>query len=79
MAAPAEVTVVDRGFSSRDNLAYLQRAGGHDIAGERMRDAARTPLKRCPAKAATSRSATTGEGGEAGRDPGSAVDHLSQP
>jgi hypothetical protein len=32
------VTVVDRGFSSRDNLAYLQRAGGHYIAGERMRD-----------------------------------------
>ncbi len=32
------VTVVDRGFSSRENLAYLQRAGGHYIAGERMRD-----------------------------------------
>jgi transposase len=34
------VTVVDRGFSSRENLAYLQRAGGHYIAGERMRDGA---------------------------------------
>jgi hypothetical protein len=32
------VTVVDRGFSSAENLAYLQRAGGHYIAGERMRD-----------------------------------------
>jgi transposase len=32
------VTVVDRGFSSRENLAYLQRAGGHYIAGERLRD-----------------------------------------
>jgi hypothetical protein len=32
------VTVVDRGFSSDRNLAYLTRAGGHWIAGERMRD-----------------------------------------
>ena len=32
------VTVVDRGFSSQENLRYLQRAGGHFIAGERMRD-----------------------------------------
>jgi hypothetical protein len=32
------VTVVDRGFSSKDNLEYLRRAGGHWIAGERMRD-----------------------------------------
>jgi hypothetical protein len=32
------VTVVDRGFSSADNLAYLRRAGGHYIAGMRMRD-----------------------------------------
>jgi transposase len=32
------VTVVDRGFSSDDNLAYLTRAGGHWIAGERLRD-----------------------------------------
>jgi hypothetical protein len=32
------VTVVDRGFSSADNLAYLRRAGGHFIAGMRMRD-----------------------------------------
>jgi hypothetical protein len=32
------ITVVDRGFSSKDNLAYLRRAGGHYIAGERMRD-----------------------------------------
>ena len=32
------VTVVDRGFSSDENLRYLTRAGGHSIAGERMRD-----------------------------------------
>jgi hypothetical protein len=32
------VTVVDRGFSSAENLDYLRRAGGHWIAGERMRD-----------------------------------------
>jgi DDE family transposase len=32
------ITVVDRGFSSADNLAYLRRAGGHFIAGMRMRD-----------------------------------------
>ena len=31
------VTVVDRGFSSVANLDYLRRAGGHVIAGERMR------------------------------------------
>jgi hypothetical protein len=34
------VTVVDRGFSSADNLDYLTRAGGHYIAGERMRTGA---------------------------------------
>ena len=34
------VTVVDRGLSSKDNLDYLRRAGGHWIAGERMRDGA---------------------------------------
>jgi hypothetical protein len=32
------ITVVDRGFSSSDNLAYLRRGGGHFIAGMRMRD-----------------------------------------
>jgi hypothetical protein len=32
------ITVIDRGFSSADNLAYLRRAGGHYIAGMRMRD-----------------------------------------
>jgi Transposase DDE domain len=31
------VTVVDRGFTSATNLDYLRRAGGHFIAGERMR------------------------------------------
>jgi hypothetical protein len=34
------VTVVDRGFSSRENLAYLQRAGGHYIEV--------TPVSRTP-------------------------------
>jgi len=32
------ITVIDRGFSAADNLAYLRRAGGHYIAGMRMRD-----------------------------------------
>ena len=32
------ITVVDRGFSSAGNLAYLRRDGGHFIAGMRMRD-----------------------------------------
>src|SRR3954465_6563634 len=32
------VTVVDRGFSSDENLRCLPRGGGHWIAGERMRD-----------------------------------------
>src|SRR6266511_1959373 len=32
------ITVDDRGFSAADNLAYLRRAGGHYIAGMRMRD-----------------------------------------
>jgi transposase len=32
------ITVVDRGFASDENLRYLTRAGGHWIAGERMRD-----------------------------------------
>jgi hypothetical protein len=32
------VTVVDRGFSSDANLDDLRRAGGHWIAGEKMRD-----------------------------------------
>jgi transposase len=32
------ITVVDRGFASDDNLAYVTRAGGHWIAGERLRD-----------------------------------------
>ena len=43
------VTVVDRGFSSDANLAYLRRAGGHWIAGERMRDgSARRPGRAGP-------------------------------
>ncbi|MGI8623591.1 MAG: IS1634 family transposase [Solirubrobacteraceae bacterium] len=53
------VTVVDRGFSSDENLRYLTRAGGHWIAGEKMRDAALTPRPRSRAKAAIRPSATT--------------------
>jgi hypothetical protein len=34
------ITIVDRGFSSEENLTYLNRAGGHWIAGERMCDGA---------------------------------------
>lgn len=52
------ITVVDRGFSSADNLAYLTRAGGHYIAGMRMRDGSDL-AEAALARAATSRSATT--------------------
>lgn len=31
------ITVLDRGMASDENFRYLQRAGGHYIAGERMR------------------------------------------
>ncbi|WP_010532500.1 IS1634 family transposase [Lentibacillus jeotgali] len=31
------ISVADRGFSSEDNLRYLQRTGGHYIVGEKMR------------------------------------------
>lgn len=31
------ITVLDRGFASRENLRELQKAGGHYIIGERMR------------------------------------------
>jgi hypothetical protein len=34
------VTIVDRGMSAEANLDYLTRAGGHYIAGERMRSGA---------------------------------------
>ncbi|GAB6172667.1 IS1634 family transposase [Paradesulfitobacterium aromaticivorans] len=30
------ITVTDRGFSSEENLRFLQQAGGHYIAGERL-------------------------------------------
>jgi hypothetical protein len=32
------VTVCDSGFSSRENMAYLRRAGGHYITGIKMRE-----------------------------------------
>jgi len=53
------IAVVDRGFSSADNLVYLRRAGGHYIAGMRMRDGNALVEQACRARAATSRSATT--------------------
>jgi hypothetical protein len=31
------IQVMDRGFSSEENLRILQRTGGHRIIGERMR------------------------------------------
>src|SRR5690606_11970255 len=31
------ITVVDRGFASEENLRIIQRAGGHYIAGEKLR------------------------------------------
>lgn len=50
------VTVVDRGFSSDENLRYLTRAGGHWIAGERMRDGSPdAQAARSRARAATNR------------------------
>ncbi len=66
-AAPAQpprrlgrvITVVDRGFSSRENLAHLQRAEGTTSPGNGCATAPRTPPKPWPGKAATSRSATT--------------------
>src|SRR6266540_1214540 len=53
------ITVVDRGFSSADNLVYLRRAGGHYIAGCACVTATRWSPRCCRAKAATSRCATT--------------------
>ncbi len=43
------ISVVDCGFSSEENLRYLQRAGGHYIAGEKIRsgkDEVKEPLSR---------------------------------
>ena len=31
------ITVIDRGFSSADNLRYLKGEGGNYIAGEKIR------------------------------------------
>ena len=45
------VWVVDRGFSAEENLRYLTRAGGHWIAGEKMRDGSPTPRRRLRAGA----------------------------
>lgn len=35
------ITVVDRGFASEENLRIIQRAGGHYIAGEKLRSGKR--------------------------------------
>jgi hypothetical protein len=53
------VTVVDRGFASDDNLAYLTRAGGHWIAGERLRDNSADVAQVLSRQGATRASATT--------------------
>jgi hypothetical protein len=37
------VGVADRGFSSAENRRYLQRAGGHYIIGEKIRDDSAEP------------------------------------
>jgi hypothetical protein len=74
------VTVVDRGFSSRENLAYLQRAGGHYIAGERMREGRARRRSAVPARPlpAGPRQPPR-QGSQARLDTGSAMDHLPQP
>jgi hypothetical protein len=53
------ITVVDRGFSSADNLAYLRRVDGHFIAGMRMRDGNPLAAQALSRQGATSKSATT--------------------
>ena len=75
------VTVVVEGVSSRDNLACLQRAARHYIPGERVRrwQPARRRSAVPPRPLPAGPRQPAGEGGEAGPDTGSAVDHLSQP
>ena len=73
------ITVVDRGFSSADNLAYLRRAGGHFIAGMRMR---REPAGRAGTRPPGPLPAGQGElagQGSPHREHRRAVRHLSQP
>jgi hypothetical protein len=41
------IIVVDRGFSYSDDLAYPRRAGGHSIAGMRMRASITTDRNAC--------------------------------
>jgi hypothetical protein len=53
------VTIVDRGMSSEANLDYLTRAGGHYIAGERMRSGAPLVEQACRGRAATPPCGTT--------------------
>jgi hypothetical protein len=75
------VTVVDRGFSSRSNLDYLRRAGGHWIAGGT--DARRQPpspggaVPPGPLPAGPGQSA--GQGSRARQRVRSALDRLPQP
>jgi len=42
---------LDRGFNSKDNRRYLQRAGGHYIVGEKLAPSRRRPPRRSPARA----------------------------
>ena len=75
------VTVADSGFSSRDNMAYLQRGGGHYIMGVKMREGsaqAREALSR-QGRYQQVRDNLRGQGSPTGLRPRPAVDHLPQP
>ena len=75
------VTVVDRGFSSDANLDYLRRAGGHWIAGERMRDGspdAQAALSRQGRYQSRARQ-PAGQGSPPRPTPDAAVDRVPQP
>ncbi len=53
------IMVVDRGFTSEENLRYMQRAGGGYIAGEKLRSGARSRKRHCREPGASKRSEIT--------------------
>jgi hypothetical protein len=53
------ITVLDRGMASDGNLRYLQRTGGHYIAGERTRAGENPWKRRFPTRAASRPCGTT--------------------
>lgn len=54
------ITVVDRGFTSEENLQYLQRAVAKTIAGEKLRSGKESCQKKpWPAPAGSKRCGTT--------------------